>query len=198
MKKLLVIGIIFLLIPSIQAAELSGVFIKDQVIAENGETLLLNGVGLREKLWVDVYVGSLYLVTKTDNVAEILSTPHANRIQLDFVYKEVAKKNFVYKEVAKKKLLKAWREGFSKNQSKETMTALQDRIEQFYSYFDKNVVAKDQYILDYIPGKGTTVTKNKNVLGLIPGEDFKNALMEIWLGNFPADKGLKLGMLGLK
>jgi hypothetical protein len=188
MKKLLVIGIIFLLIPSIQAAELSGVFIKDQVIAENGETLLLNGVGLREKLWVDVYVGSLYLVTKTDNVAEILSAPHASRIQMDFVYKEVAKK----------KLLKAWREGFSKNQSEETMTALQDRIEQFYSYFDKNVVAKDQYILDYIPGKGTTVTKNNKVLGLIPGEDFKNALMEIWLGNFPADKGLKLGMLGLK
>jgi hypothetical protein len=36
------------------------------------------------------------------------------------------------------------------------------------------------------------------VLGLIPGEDFKNALLEIWLGNFPADKNLKLGLLGLK
>ena len=178
----------FLLIPSIQAAELSGVFIKDQIIAENGETLLLNGVGLREKLWVDVYVGSLYLVTRTDNVADILSASHANRIQMDFVYKEVAKE----------KLLKAWKEGFTKNQDKETLSALQGRIDQFYSYFDQNVVAKDQYILDYIPGKGTTITKNNKVLGLIPGEDFKNALMEIWLGNFPADKGLKRGMLGLK
>jgi len=188
MKKLFVIGFIFLLIPAIQAAELSGVFIKDQVIAENGETLLLNGVGLREKLWVDVYVGSLYLVAKSDNVAEILSAPHASRIQMDFVYKEVAKK----------KLLKAWKEGFDKNQTKETIAALQDRIDQFYGYFDQNVVAKDQYILDYIPGKGTTIIKNNKVLGLIPGEDFKNALMEIWLGNFPADKGLKHGMLGLK
>jgi hypothetical protein len=177
-----------LLVPSIQAAELSGVFLKDQITVENGETLVLNGAGLREKLWVDVYVGSLYLIKKTDNVAEILSAPHASRIQMDFVYKEVAKK----------KLLKAWKDGFSKNQSKETMAALQDRIDQFYSYFDQNVVAKDQYILDYIPGKGTTVTKNNKVLGLIPGEDFKNALIEIWLGNFPADKGLKLGMLGLK
>ena len=188
MKKLFLTGIMFLLIPSIQAAELSGVFIKDQITAENGEVLLLNGVGLREKFWVDVYVGSLYLVTKTENVAEILSAPHASRIQMDFVYKEVAKK----------KLLKAWKEGFVKNQTKETVTALQDRMDQFYGYFDQNVVAKDQYILDYIPGKGTTVTKNNKVLGLIPGEDFKNALIEIWLGNFPADKGLKRGMLGLK
>jgi hypothetical protein len=188
MRNLFIIGIIFLLIPSAQAAELSGVFVKDQVTAENGETLLLNGIGLREKYWIDIYVGSLYLVNKTDNVAEILSVPHASRIQMDFVYKEVAKE----------KLLKAWREGFSKNQSKETMTVLKDRIDQFYSYFDKNVVAKDQYILDYIPGKGTTVTRNNQVLGLIPGEDFKNALLEIWLGNFPADKKLKLGMLGLK
>jgi len=188
MKKLFIIGILFLLIPSIQAAELSGVFIKDQITADNGETLLLNGVGLREKLWVDVYVGSLYLVTRTDNVADILSASHANRIQMDFVYKEVAKE----------KLLKAWKEGFTKNQDKETLSALQGRIDQFYSFFDQNVVAKDQYILDYIPGKGTTITKNNKVLGLIPGEDFKNALMEIWLGNFPADKGLKRGMLGLK
>lgn len=188
MNKIFIIGIIFLLLPSAQAAELSGVFVKDQITAANGETLLLNGVGLREKLWVDVYVGSLYLVKKTDNVAEILSAPHANRIQMDFVYKEVAKK----------KLLKAWKDGFSKNQTRENLAALQDRIDQFYGYFDQNVVAKDQYILDYIPGKGTTITKNGKVLGLIPGEDFKNALLEIWLGNFPADKGLKKGMLGLK
>jgi len=178
----------FLLMPTLQAAELSGVFLKDQITAENGETLLLNGVGLREKFWVDVYVGSLYLVNKTDNVVEILSAPHASRIQMDFVYKEVAKE----------KLIKAWKKGFNKNQDKEAMTALQDRAEQFYGYFDQNVVAKDQYIFDYIPGKGTTVSKNNKVLGLIPGVDFKNALIEIWIGNFPADKNLKLGMLGLK
>ena len=188
MKKILIIGIIFLLSPSIQAAELSGVFIKDQITADNGESLLLNGVGLREKFWVDVYVGSLYLASKSDNVADILSSMHANRIQMDFVYKEVAKE----------KLLKAWKEGFDKNQTSQTIASLQDRIDQFYGYFDQNVVAKDQYILDYIPGKGTTVIKNNKVLGLIPGEDFKNALMEIWLGNYPADKNLKLGMLGLK
>ena len=188
MNKLFIIGIMFLLTHSTQAAELSGVFVNDQITAENGETLVLNGIGLREYLWIDVYVGSLYVAKKTDNVVEILASPHANRIQMDFIYKKVAHKKF----------LKTWEDGFSNNQTKETMTALQDRIDQFYGYFDQDVVAKDQYILDYLPGKGTTITKNQKVLGIIPGEDFKNALLEIWLGNFPADKGLKKGMLGLK
>ena len=70
-------------------------------------------------------------------------------------------------------------------------------MEMFYSYFNESAKNKDQFILDYIPGKGTTISKNAAILGVIQGEDFKNALLEIWLGNFPADSGLKRGMLGL-
>jgi len=169
------------------AAELSGVFVDDEIKAIGGETLVLNGVGLREKFWVDVYVGSLYLQSKSDDVAEILSKPGPWRVQLDFVYKEVASE----------KLLDGWREGFEKNQDAATLKQLQQRIEQFYGYFAKGAVAKDQYIFDYTPGQGTLVSKNRQELGLIPGEDFKNALLEIWLGNHPADKKLKKGMLGL-
>lgn len=188
MNRLIILGLLFLVTLRVPAAELAGVIIEDQVTAENGETLMLNGAGLREKFWVDVYVGSLYLVNKSDNVAEILSTPNASRMQMDFIHKEVASK----------KLIKAWNEGFSKNQPSKNLIALQDRIDQFNSFFKQNAVANDQFILDYVPGKGTTVIKNNTVLGLIPGEDFKNALLEIWLGNFPADKSLKLGLLGLK
>jgi hypothetical protein len=169
------------------AAELSGVFVDDEIKVESGQSLLLNGIGLREKFWVDVYVGSLYLPGKSDDVAEILSNPGPWRVQLDFVYKEVASK----------KLLASWREGFEKNQSAETLKKLQTRIDQFYGYFQTSTVARDQYRFDYIPGKGVSVSKNGQQLGQIPGDDFKNALLEIWLGNHPADKKLKKGMLGL-
>ncbi len=169
------------------AAELSGVFIDDEIRAEDGQPLVLNGVGLREKLWIDVYVGSLYLSSKSDDVAEILSNPGPWRVQLDFVYKEVASE----------KLLDSWRAGFEKNQSAETLKKLQPRIDQFYGYFQTSSVAKDQYRFDYIPGKGVIISKNKQQLGQIPGEDFRNALLEIWLGNHPADNKLKKGMLGL-
>lgn len=169
------------------AAELSGVFINDEIKTADGQSLVLNGVGLREKLWVDVYVGSLYLPSKSGDVAEILSKPGPWRVQLDFVYKEVSRE----------KLLKAWREGFEKNQNPETLKQLQSRIDEFYGYFDTGAVKKDQYIFDYLPAQGTRISKNQQQLGLIPGEDFKNALLEIWLGNYPADKQLKKGMLGL-
>ncbi len=186
-KKLALLSGLLLFSSQSLSGELAGVFVDDQIIVENGETLLLNGVGLREKFWVDVYVGSLYLAKKTDSIADILSSKNAWRIQMDFVYKEVDKE----------KLITAWREGFSMNQEKDVINAISDRMDQFYSFFDQNVVEKDQFVLDYIPGKGTTVSKNNKALGTIPGEDFKKALLEIWLGNFPADDDLKRGMLGL-
>jgi hypothetical protein len=170
------------------AAELSGVFIDDEIRLEGGQSLVLNGIGLREKLWVDVYVGSLYLPAKSADVAEILSRPGPWRVQLDFIYKEVARE----------KLLDSWREGFEKNQSPEIIKKLQRRIDQFYAYFQTSAISKDQYQFDYIPGKGVTISKNRQQLGQITGDDFKTALLEIWLGNHPADKKLKKGMLGMQ
>lgn len=169
------------------AAEVSGVFIDNEIKTSNGQTLVLNGAGLREKFWVDVYVGSLYLEHPFTDVTRILSTPEPWRIQLDFIYKEVARN----------KLLDSWREGFEKNQSAETLQQLQSRIAAFYRFFDSSALARDQFWFDYQPGIGTRVSKNKQSLGVIPGEDFANALLEIWLGNYPADKSLKKAMLGL-
>jgi len=169
------------------AAELAGVFVDDTIKTEAGQQLVLNGAGLREKLWIDVYVGSLYLTKKSTDLAEILSSPGPWRIQLDFIYKEVAQE----------KLLASWREGFNKNQSEASLPKLQARIDQFYGFFDSSAVADDRYRFEYDPASGTRVSKNDSLLGVIRGNDFSNALLEIWLGNHPADKGLKKGMLGL-
>lgn len=168
------------------AGELAGVHVDDEIQAANNEKLVLNGMGLREKLWIDVYVGSLYLGNKAGNSAEVLSQTGALRLQLDVVYKEFSLK----------KLLKAFRDGFEKNQSAQKLEALQPRIERFYAFFTDSAKMGDQYLFDYIPGQGTQVRKNGELLGTIEGVDFKNALIEIWLGNYPADKGLKKGLLG--
>jgi hypothetical protein len=172
----------------LQAKELAGVDLPDQITTANGETLVLNGIGLREKLWVDVYIGALYVGKKTNDAEGVLSQPGALRIQM----------NFLYKEVDSKKLNKAWREGFQKNQDQQTLSALQDRIKIFYSFFEDSALKGDLYVIDYIPGEGSSVFKNGALLGTIEGEDFKNAVVEIWLGDSPADRDLKEGMLGLQ
>ncbi len=173
---------------SVQASELAGITVEDQITSANNETLTLNGMGLREKFWLDIYVGSLYLAKKSNNVAEILSQPDALRIQLDFIYNKVTSE----------KLIEAWKEGFEKNQTPEKIKALQDKIDRFYGFFEEDALKKDRYVIDYVPGQGTSVMKNNVLLGNISGSDFKNALLEIWLGNYPADKQLKKGMLGFK
>lgn len=187
-NRLLLISGLFWFSTLTIAAEFAGVFIDDEIRLEDGSSLVLNGVGLHEKLWVDVYVGSLYLPRKSADVAQILSRPGPWRVQLDFIYKEVAGD----------KLLDSWREGFEHNQVAETIQQLQARIDQFYGYFQTSSFARDQYRFDYIPGKGVKISKNEQQLGLIPGDDFKTALLEIWLGNHPLDKNLKKGMLGMQ
>ena len=113
------------------AAELSGVFVEDEIKALTGETLVLNGIGLREKFWVDVYVGSLYLPARSDDVAEILSGPDPGAFS-----------SILSTRKSPDKLLEAWREGFEKNQNEETLEQLQSRIDQFYGYFDRSVPRK--------------------------------------------------------
>ncbi len=179
---------LFLLLSApVQARELAGVTAPDQITVGDNFFLDLNGMGLREKFWIDVYVGSLYLPKPTHNVGEILAQPGPLRIQLDFVYKEVTSE----------KLVNGWKEGFEKNQNEAMLKSLQARIEKFYGFFADSAKKGDQYVIDYIPGQGVSVSKNGVLLGTIEGEDFKNALVEIWLGNKPADKNLKKGMLGL-
>lgn len=51
-------------------------------------------------------------------------------------------------------------------------------------------------LLDFVPGSGTRVVVNGDTRGTIPGEDFNRALLRIWLGENPADAGLKKAMLG--
>jgi hypothetical protein len=185
--KTIITGILVFFCSIAQSFEIEGVHLDETIVNGNGVNLVLSGAGLREKFWVDVYVGSLYLTNASKDLAEILSNPKSCRVQLDFIYKEVSSE----------KLLTAWREGFTKNQSAESQANLQKRIDQFYSYFEHSALRGDRYILDYAPGVGTSISKNEKQLGVIPGEDFRNAMLEIWLGNYPADSSLKDEMLGL-
>jgi hypothetical protein len=187
MSKLLQLFLLALVITSsAKAGELASVNVPDEISLSNGDTLQLNGMGLREKLWIDVYVGSLYLPKPARTVADALAQPGGFRIQMDFLYNEVSSS----------KLIDAWTDGFEKNQSEEALKVLESRMQSFYQLFEESAKKGDNYIIEYVPGEGSKVSKNGVTLGLIQGEDFKTALIEIWLGNHPADQGLKEGMLG--
>jgi hypothetical protein len=171
-------------IQSIQAREIAGIAVPESVTINN-KLLVLNGAGIRKKFFMKIYVGALYLTVKQMNVSEILADPRAKRITMSFLYKEVSAERQV----------EGWNNGFRDNNSAEELEKLQDRINQFNLLF--TVIRRGEVIrLDYMPEEGTHVWVNDTLRGTIPGEDFYQALLKIWLGPKPAEEELKDAMLG--
>ena len=67
------------------AAELSGVNVPDTATV-GGQDLVLNGLGLREKYFIDIYVGGLYLPQKTTDSAKAIQDDVPKRITMQFTY----------------------------------------------------------------------------------------------------------------
>jgi hypothetical protein len=103
--------------------------------------------------------------------------------------------HFLYDKVEKASLVEAWSDGFSNNTPADRLTALQQRIDQFNAMFT-DAKKGDVIVLDYIPNQGTKVTIAGTEKGVIPGKDFNDAMLLIWLGDKPVTKDLRAKLLG--
>lgn len=65
--------------PGLQAAEVAGVKVDERIRVGSNE-LVLNGAGLRSKLFVKVYVGALYVGQKASTTAAIIEQNGPRRI----------------------------------------------------------------------------------------------------------------------
>lgn len=170
----------------VHARDYNGVQFYDQLTQPGtGKILQLNGVGMRTKFVFDVYIGALYTLEKISARDELKAGDQPNRVVM----------HFVYDEVSAKKLVKSWDEGFEENQSDENLKSLATRIQNFNAMF-VTLKAGDEVMLDYVPGEGTEVIIKEERKGTIEGADFNAALLDIWLGEEPADNDLKDAMLG--
>jgi hypothetical protein len=168
------------------AREVAGVLVPDTVTLEPGAVrLVLNGAGVRSKFFVKVYAGALYLPAPQTDAAQILRHSGAAAVHM----------HFLHSEVSREKLVDAWNDGFHANLTDAERAALAGRIEQFNALF-RTVRKGDVIRLDYLPATGLRVYIADELRGTIEGADFFQAVLRIWLGDKPADSGLKRGMLG--
>jgi hypothetical protein len=168
------------------AIEVAGVNVPETAsIGASKDMVVLNGAGIRKKFIIKVYVAALYLTEKTTDISKALSMPGAKRVMM----------HFVYKKVEAKKLNAAWDEGFRENMNAGAYNSMKPRLEKFKTFFT-DMHRGDEVLLDYLPDTGTEMRINGKLAGNIEGEDFYRALLNVWLGKVPADKGLKNGMLG--
>lgn len=147
--------------------------------------LQLNGIGMRTKFFFDIYIGALYTEAAAKTRDEVQAQKGPKRVLM----------HFVYGEVGSEKLVDGWTEGFEENQTEGQLKSLGERLEKFNAMFT-TVHKGDVVLLDYIPGKGTLVKIRGEEQGVIEGEDFYSALLDVWLGEEPADDDLKEAMLG--
>jgi len=170
----------------LQALMISGIDIPDAVsLPDNGTRLVLNGAGVREKFFMDIYIGALYLESKTHDPAVILAdTGHAGILM-----------HFTYSEVSREKIIAGWMDGLQANLTEERLQAIKPRLEKFNTLF-RTVTRGDVIRIDYVPETGTQVRINGEWRGSVAGNDFFRDLLRIWLGTSPVSKSLKHDMLG--
>jgi hypothetical protein len=161
------------------ADEIAGITLPDSI--NTGEkTCRLAGDGIRKKLFIKVYAAGLYLEKPAIDLEEVINSDQVKAMLM----------HFVYRRVSADKLNKAWREGFAKN-TPGAGSDLKTKMADFIALFKDAAVRGDRILLAYQPGQGTTVNFNGRQLGTIPGHDFNQALMKVWFGESPADRGLK-------
>ena len=153
-----------------------------------GNTLQLNGAGVRYKAVFKVYTAGGYLEKKASTPQEVASQRGPKRLSITML-----------REIDSTELGKLFSRGMEDNMDRAAFSRIVPGVLRMSQIFSdhKKLQAGDQFMIDWIPGTGTVIT----VKGKVQGEPFKepeffNALMGIWLGNLPADFKLKDALLG--
>ena len=177
---------VFIFCSMAQAVEFGGINIPDN-LQVGSEKLVLNGVGMREKYFIDLYVGALYLTKKSSDAQKIINedTPMAITVHI------------ISGLITEERMADATEDGFKSTTGGKISKAFQEDIDLFIDAFSKSIKKGDFYQLIYIPDKGVTVWKNGKATVTVKGLEFKKVLFAIWIGKkATVNKALNVGMLG--
>jgi hypothetical protein len=166
---------------NLQAGSLAGVTMPDTVQV-GGTTLVLNGMGLRTKFMVKVYVAGLYLDQKSSDASAILQTDAPKRIVMHFLH-----------GASKSQIANAFDDSFNEN-APDARKMVKDEINQFLGVLEP-LKEGEEMVFTYVPGTGTTCTINGKEKLTIAGKAFGPVLFSVWLGPKPPNADLKKGIL---
>jgi hypothetical protein len=181
MGKLLFTLSLLLLSAQAFALDVAGVNIAPTVSVHQ-KTLTLNGVGIRKKLFIKVYVGSLYTERKVTTSAQLLADPGEKLIRMSFVYK-----------VEKEKIIKAFAEDLANN---SPVVAQSVEAKAFLSSFTEDFVEGDTVDISFSPDGTVAASHNGKPFWTVRSPAVAQGVLLIWFGEKPADRSLKKGMLG--
>ncbi|MBR7781109.1 chalcone isomerase family protein [Undibacterium luofuense] len=168
------------------ATEVAGVKLDDAVQVAGNE-LKLNGAGIRYKAIFKVYVAALYLKEKKNTVPDVLAAQGPRRVAITML-----------RDLSNEDFGRGFMQGIQQNTDKSEKLKMTSQFMRFGELFASVPELKkgDTMIVDWIPNQGTIVMLNGKKMGEpYPDLAFYNAILRIWLGESPVDKGLKKAML---
>ncbi|WP_323018677.1 chalcone isomerase family protein [Castellaniella sp.] len=175
------------MMPAAQAVTIATVDVPEQQTVA-GQTLALNGAGLRQRFVFHVYVAALYRAQPTTDVQAILDSQEPQMLQLTLL-----------RDINSKALTDALNEGLKANNSEAELAAMADTIKHFETFMATGGegASGDQVRIDFQQGKVSVSFKGK-ALGEVSDPRFATALLKVWLGPVPAQESLKQALLGQK
>lgn len=174
-----------LAVPGLHAAEVAGVRI-DEKLKVGGSELVLNGAGLRSKVFIKLYVGALYVSQKSAAPGSLIDATSPRRMSLRLL-----------RDIGADTLYGALDDGLSNNNTPAELAEIKLPSEQFGALMKGigKVREGDTVAIDFT-AEGVAVSLNGEVRGKVAGPAFARALLKVWLGDKPADGSLKKALLG--
>jgi hypothetical protein len=188
MRKLMLAGALLTTMaltpaPPAAAGTLAGVTLPDKADAA-GQALVLDGMGLRKKFFIKVYVAGLYLPARERVAAKVLAADAPRRMVFHFLY-----------SVSAKQMCDAWSEGLADN-TPGAPAEVKAGFRTLCGYME-DIPKGHEMVLTYLPGQGTRVEVNGKVKGTIAGKPVADAILATWIGPHPGPgEDFKQAVLG--
>jgi hypothetical protein len=172
--------------PVATGAEAGGVRFAD-VVKVSGQSLQLNGLGVRSRQVEKMYAAALYLQNRASSVREVLEAEGPRRVEL-----------VMMRDVSSQDFGEAFVTGMNNNMDKGDRAKVAGQMVRFGEMFSDVAGLKkgDKIDVDWLPGTGTQCYVNGQKVGQVnPDLAFYNAILKIWLGEKPSDLALKPKLL---
>ena len=148
-----------------------------QTMTIGGRELVLNGYGTRTSYTYDLYTVALYLPQPMTSAERIDDPSIAKAFRVEAVYE-----GSMPDEVPE-----AWRSELLPPLSQQQVATLKDAFDTLES--------SDIVGVTFVPGSGTTVQLNDEVVLYDPGHDLMAAAIDLWLGPDPVSADIRSQLL---
>ena len=165
--------------------EVKGVSVPEEVTF-SGHTMVLTGVGIRTRFFVDAYVAALYLPEVSSDPDGILASGSPLDIRVTIISDMVTGDRFAESAM----------DGFVRSTHGD-LGPIRPQVDTMIKTFRNSLDVGDVFDLVYNPDAGTEIYRNGELQEVVEGLDFRAVMAGIWLSEDPVQTSLRDQMLGL-